>query len=512
MYQRIQKLKRYGHSKTEIAAELKIDPATVRKYYGMEPADYQSYLLKTMERKKSFEAFEKDIQQIYQFYDFKKLNMAAVYDYLEEKYGELPGNEQTLRNYIHYLVKTGEISLCGKNRTYEKVESLPYGQQLQIDFGEYTKKGSLKLYIFGAVLSASRYKYIALQKQPFTTTDVIDHLLDCFDYLGGMPEELVIDQDSIMVVSENYGDIIYTKKFSQFIEEMNLRMYVCRKSDPESKGKIENVIKYVKYNFLQVRDFERRDEAQESLRRWLRRRGNGKISQATKRVPLYDIEEKRKYLRPVQNSLFRKDSLLGREMRLVSDKSFITVDTNEYSVPWTYRNRTVEIYKTERELHIFDEKMKEEITSHPICPFSGQRIQNRAHFRNKSMDINELHQRTRDMHSFLRWKEFVDLVLSVFTRYTRDQCLLALKHFANVEDKTVLEMAVDYCLENSTISMTNLRDTYDHMLHQQKQEQEAVHQALLGTFTSLARQKPPRVSTRSVEEYEQLIGPFSGRG
>ena len=51
-----------------------------------------------------------------------------------------------------------------------------------------------------------------------------------------------------MVVSENAGDIIYTDDFKYFIEEQELRMYVCRASDPETKGKIENLIKYVKRN------------------------------------------------------------------------------------------------------------------------------------------------------------------------------------------------------------------------------------------------------------------------
>ena len=104
---------------------------------------------------------------------------------------------------------------------------LPYGKQLQIDFGEYRTKSGLKLYIFAAVLSASRYKYATLQDRPFTTLDLIHHLLDCFEYLGGIPEEIVIDQDKVMVVSENRGDIIYTKDFKQLIEEMDLKMYVC---------------------------------------------------------------------------------------------------------------------------------------------------------------------------------------------------------------------------------------------------------------------------------------------
>jgi len=93
-----------------------------------------------------------------------------------------------------------------------------------------------------------------------------------------VPEEIVIDQDNLMVVSENAGDIIYTDDFKYFIEEQKIRVYVCRKADPETKGKIENLIKYVKRNLLSIRDFKSVDEANESGFTWLKRRANGKIS------------------------------------------------------------------------------------------------------------------------------------------------------------------------------------------------------------------------------------------
>ena len=45
------------------------------------------------------------------------------------------------------------------------------------------------------------------------------------------------------------------------IEEMDLSMYLCRKADPESKGKVENSIKYVKRNFLAIRDSTNPEDA-----------------------------------------------------------------------------------------------------------------------------------------------------------------------------------------------------------------------------------------------------------
>ena len=198
-----------------------------------------------------------------------------------------------------------------------KVPELPFGKQMQLDFGQYKCRSGLKLFIFAAVLSASRYKYVTFQDHPFKTKEVIDHLLNCFDYYGGAPEELVIDQDSLMVVSENAGDIIYTDDFRYFIEEQEIGMYVCRGADPETKGKIENVIKYVKYNFFNTRDFLNIDEANKSVFKWLERRANGKISQVTSQIPAILIESEREHLRPVRNSIFRKGSLIGREERLV---------------------------------------------------------------------------------------------------------------------------------------------------------------------------------------------------
>jgi len=58
-----------------------------------------------------------------------------------------------------------------------------------------------------------------------------------------------------MVVSENAGEIIFTKQFQSFVQEQELQMWVCRKADPQSKGKVENLIKFVKTSFFSARCF-----------------------------------------------------------------------------------------------------------------------------------------------------------------------------------------------------------------------------------------------------------------
>jgi len=460
MYQKIQNYKKKGYLKSEIAQELKIDPGTVAKYYHMSEEEYREYTDTLKNRDKAFDGYKEAILQVYAQNGYRKLPMASVYDYLEERYEELPGTEKTLRNYIGYLTQTNQLELKENIRVYDKVPELPFGKQLQLDFGEHTTGSGLRLYIFASVLSASRYKYVTFQPRPFTTLDLIGHLLDCFDYIGGLPEELVIDQDNVMVVSENHGDIIYTKDFSSFIQEMGLRIWVCRKSDPESKGRVENLIKYVKGNFLATRDFPNLEEAQESLKKWLRRRANGKLSQATKRVPLEDIKEERKYLKPIRNSIYRKESLLGRDERIADDKALISVDASLYSVPERYRNKQVEIYKTESRLFVFDQHTREQVAEHELSLTPGKKVINREHYRKNGKSAQEMKDEVLRKFPIEKWIEFAQENFKRYSRYVRDQCLEAQRRFGKEVDPECLEKALEFCLEHKTYSMANLHDTY----------------------------------------------------
>jgi len=506
MYKQIQTFKRQGYSRNKIASELDINPRTAAKYYRMDEADFRSYRREHLFRDKVFEEYEKDILEVYEKNEFRKLNVSSVYDYLEERYGALAGNEQTLRNYISYFIQTDKLRLNEKIRTYTKVPELPYARQMQLDFGHFRCRSGLKLFIFAAVLSASRYKYIIFQGHPFRTKEVIHHLLNCFDYFGGVPEEMVIDQDNLMVVSENAGDIIYTDDFKYFIEEQEIRMYVCRVADPETKGKIENLIKYVKNNFFSIRDFTALDEANESVVTWLKRRANGKISQATKQIPALLIEHERESLRPVRNSIFRKDSLIGREERNVNEKACISVDACGYQLPLKYRNKTVEIYLTKQKLFVFDLYTGEEIVEYDLSPIPGRIICKREHRRETEKTAQELKVFVLDMFEGENWKRFTETNFKAFSRYVRDQCLEAKRYFmAKDIDIDILEQALGYCLENDTLSFANLNDTYAYFKRESDgskdtlQEIQTLDREYQGAHESLD------VNERSLSVYKELI-------
>jgi len=511
MYQKIQTCKRQGLLKAEIARKLELDPRTVAKYYDMSEAKYREYLKTHNYRYKVFSTYREDVMAVYRFNGYKKLNVTAVYDYLEEKHGKLPGNEKTLGNYIKYLIYTNGLKLNIKMRRYSKVPELPYGKQLQIDFGEYVVRSGLKIYIFGAVLSASRYKYIGFQDKPFTTQDLIFHLLNCFEYIGGMPLELVIDQDSVMVVSENRGDIIYTKDFKYFIQEMGLKMYVCRKADPETKGRIENLIGYVKKNFLSVRDFKDIAEAQTGLSRWLKRRANGKISQATGLIPLDVIEEERKHLRKLRNSIYRRNSLKGREERRADEKAMISVGSSQYLVPAEYKNRRVEIYLTAAKLFVYDPYSGDKIIEHKVSLIPGSKVLSREHSRNTKRNTNEMKEEIRNMFSLDNWKRFVTENFEKYHRYAKDQCIDAKRYFSKDVNKEGLKKALGFCIEHKTYSMKELKDTYDYYRRISDTDEEDILKKISPQLKAVSRYKKDiKVAKRDIGVYKALVSIIMG--
>jgi transposase len=506
MYNRIQELKRLGKSIRSIAKDLKIDLKTVRKYYEMTEDAHKQMIAEASEREKIFDSYQKEIIEIYEINDYEQLNMCSIYDYLEEKYGILPGTEKSLRNYIRYLKEKGRICLDTKKRYYQQVEQLPFGRQAQLDFGERRQRNGMKLYIFAVVLSASRFKYIAFQEKPFKTLDVINHLCDCFFYFGGVPEELVIDQDKLMVVSENHGDIVFTKNFRQFIEEQELKMYVCRKADPETKGKVENQIKYIKQNFLQTRTFESIEEVNERALRWLERRANGKISQATKLVPAKVILEERRHLKEMKNSIFRKTTYPGREERTANDKAVISVSASRYQLPYKYKNRKVEIYESARNVFVFDPVTQQQIVDYEKPAIPGKLIGTTDFNRDKKIALENLIREINALFPWPLWQQFVASNLKAFPRYRRDQLMLARKYFQNRKkiDQIILKKAIEFCLSADTLSYKKLDDTYRSYSKMHYSSSHVVDLSIVEKLTKLNRPGIP-IQMPSLDLYSTQI-------
>jgi len=171
--------------------------------------------------------------------------MSSVYDLLQEKFIEnvdfkaLPGNEQTLRNYVHHLEEAGMVLYEPEHRrVYDYVFDTPPGEQMLIDFGELTLTPKGSIHFICLLLRYSRFLCVYAQDHKYNAVEACQAIYRSFCRLGGRPAVLVIDQDAVFVASETYGEVIKTRVFEDFCTEQELKLWVCNKADPESKGPI----------------------------------------------------------------------------------------------------------------------------------------------------------------------------------------------------------------------------------------------------------------------------------
>jgi hypothetical protein len=252
MIQDIQDLKANGYSLNEVVQCLAERSGkapslpTVRKYYNMDgiPDDFGVALKK--DRAFDTEPFKSAICNI--LAANPGCCVSSVFDVLEERFVEsgqylaLPANAQTLRNYVRHLKDSGAVELDSQNRRiYNYVPDTPPAQQLLIDFGQQDCGRGLVVHFICLLLRYSRLLGVYAQDHRFNAEEACRALYRFFAKTGGRPRELVIDQDTVFVASETYGEVIETHVFGDFLKEQNLRLWVCSKADPESKGPVENL-------------------------------------------------------------------------------------------------------------------------------------------------------------------------------------------------------------------------------------------------------------------------------
>ena len=462
MYSKIQAMKERGFSIRQVSRIMRVSRNTISKYWEMPPEEY-SCRYKTVNRMTALMAYEPVILKWLETYPC--ITAAQVRDWLVERH-QLDAAERTVRRYVAKLREEhGITKVTEPRREYEAVEDLPKGFQLQLDFGEKSVRDAyssryIKLYFAVFTLSYSRYKWGVFQKHPFLSTDLVRALYNCFDYFGGMPQQLVYDQDSIIVVSENSGDIIHTQAFAAFLSESKLELRVCRKSDPESKGKIEASVKFVKGNFMENRLYMGLDIWNDSFEKWLVRTGNGKQNGTTKRKPVVMFAEEQEHLLPLYGVA---PAEIAEEMnRNVRPDNTVWYKSNRYSVPYGTYAKIKEVFLDVEgnKLHILDQ-VGDVIATQDIYDGKGKLIRLESHRRNKTDKINTLRENAIALLGE-EFREYLEILCEKKPRYVRDQLNLVVSACKTFGRETVIA-AMSYCQDLDLYSANDLRDAAESM-------------------------------------------------
>ena len=358
----------------QVSRILGIDRKTVRRYRDMSQEQISALVDREVKRRLcKLEPYRDFVVNLLK--EKPMLSSPQVNDRLLEHYPSFPDvSPRTVYSFVQRIRTEEDIPLAHESfREFARVEQLPYGKQAQVDFGEMflenTHNGHTKVYFMLMVLRRSCYKYAWFQSYPFTAeTAVYAHHM-AFRYFGGVPEEVVYDQDVKFLVDENYGKYHLTAALEAYVLEVGYKPVFMMARDPQSKGLAEVYVRYVKHNFLSGRTYVNDEVLNDEFLGWLERTGNQNRHSVYRFVPSVEFAIEKEHLTPYRANVKGPD--MYARSYIVKQDNTISYKGNTYSVPLgTYQHKgsrvLVVMNEAEQQIEIYSEEPCKLIAWHDV--------------------------------------------------------------------------------------------------------------------------------------------------
>jgi len=360
----IKEMKQKGMYISHIAKELGRDEKTIRAWLKEEaPRSYQ----RKQAKPRKLDPFKAYIQQRM---EEGCLNAVVIYDELKAQ--SYTGSITTLRYFMRAIRPAVEA------KATVRFETLP-GEQAQVDWGHFRvdwKGKAIKLYAFIMVLGYSRQMYLE-----FTEDEKVETLIGCHEramhYFGGMTKTCLYDNMRTVVTGQDdHGQVIWNETFARFAAHHGFAIRRCNSYRPQTKGKVENGVGYVRKNFWpRVASFTDLDDLNRQARWWLNQIANQRVHGTTHEIPSERL--KAEALLPMNPQPFEQTI---RHSRKVSSDALISYQNNRYSVPFALVGQVVQLQDEKNGiLRVYDHQ-NQLIAEHIKATGVYQVITNKKHF------------------------------------------------------------------------------------------------------------------------------------
>lgn len=250
------------------------------------------------------------------------------------------------------------------------------GEQAQVDWGICRYKddsGKDKhLYAFVYTLGYSRDQYVE-----FVTRADISTFLRCFihalEYFGGATQTVLFDNMKTVILGrDTEGKPLWHPLFADFALVAGFHPRVCRPRRAQTKGKVENGVKFLKGNFWPGRRFTDLADLNHQVLAWCQkvsRRVHGTTGQRPcDRRQLENLQHL-----PTPGALAR----FLTETRTVSTDGFVSFDGSRYGVQWELAGQEVQVRHAGSYVEVLHEGKR--VALHPkallpktMVPLAGQ--------------------------------------------------------------------------------------------------------------------------------------------
>jgi transposase len=262
-----------------------------------------------------------------------------------------------------------------------RFEGMP-GEFLQIDWGEmrnmpFTKEGmdGQTRYFFAARLKYSRYMFVSFH-QDMREETLLRCLIACFSTIGGVPWAVVTDNMKTAVLGrDEQRQPIWNPAYQKLAVEFRFHPDVCAPASGNQKGSVENLVKYVKGNFLTGRTFHDDADLAEQCEQWLRLVNSERLSDATGALPADLLAQEQPQFGPLPACAADYGFF---DCVVVSREGLVAIETNRYSVPAHLMGQALTARIHAERVELFADQQR--VAVHPRCTGQHARIIDPTHF------------------------------------------------------------------------------------------------------------------------------------
>lgn len=131
----------------------------------------------------------------------------------------------------------------------------------------------------------------------------------------------------------------------------SVRPHACNVASGNEKGRVEDLIKYIRMNFWSGRTFADFDDLTKQFAMWLDQIANNREHRTTRRVVRLLFESTEKSQLMLRNPVpYDTDEIFSRN---VTSDFHLQYETNRYSVPWTLVGLTITVRVNSHELKVY---------------------------------------------------------------------------------------------------------------------------------------------------------------
>ena len=267
-------------------------------------------------------SYERLIDQWYQEYPF--LRASQVYERLQS-YG-FKGSYGTV------IVWTRKYRQK-KRQAYHELTFLP-GEEAQVDWMEERFPWGVT-YGFVMILAYSRYLYVRFYPRQSLEFFLQGHI-EAYREIGGVAHRHRYDNLKSVVI-ERSPEVKFNAQFLDFARHYGFSIHPCNPYRANEKGRVERVIRDIR-DFLRVNPFEDLRDLTRKVGLWRVQR-NQRIHRVTEKAPVEALKEEK--LKALPAIPYRPYRVL---LASITKTGFVEFETNRYSVPSSYADRSCELF------------------------------------------------------------------------------------------------------------------------------------------------------------------------